>query len=50
VTGKERPQREHHRLLRLAREGKAEEAATLLEEHIRDTQRSLRAAGRRRGA
>jgi DNA-binding GntR family transcriptional regulator len=50
VSGKERPQREHHRLLRLARDGKAEEAAVLLEDHIRDTQRSLRAAGRRRGA
>lgn len=47
-TGKERPQREHHRLLGLVQKGKTEEAIALLTEHIRDTQRSIRAAARTR--
>jgi DNA-binding GntR family transcriptional regulator len=48
LAGKERPQREHHRLLALMEEGKVEEAATLLASHIRNTQRSMRAWGRSR--
>ena len=50
IAGKERPQREHQRLLALAREGKAAAAAALLAAHIRATQRSIRAAARRDGA
>ena len=46
VSGKERPQREHYRLLALAEKGRAEEAASLLRDHIRDTQRSIRAGSR----
>ena len=46
LSGKERPQREHWRLLTLMEEGKADQAATLLEHHIRDTQRSIRASMR----
>lgn len=48
LTGKERPQREHYRLLALAEEGKAREAVELLAEHIRHTQRSIRADARAR--
>jgi len=48
LTGKDRPQREHYRILALVEKGKAEEAATLLAEHIRDTQRSIRASARGR--
>ncbi len=47
MAGKERPQREHYRLLGLAEAGKANEAAQLLRDHILDTQRSIRADGRR---
>ena len=46
LAGKERPQRQHYRLLELVEEGKAEEAATLLAEHVRHTQRAIRAAAR----
>ncbi len=46
LSGKERPQREHWKLLKLTEEGKADQAVTLLEHHIRDTQRSIRAAMR----
>ncbi len=46
LTGKERPQREHHRLLGLVQKGRTEEAVALLMEHIRGTQRSIRAAAR----
>lgn len=46
VAGKERPQREHHRLLGLVQKGRAEDAVALLTDHIRDTQRSIRAAAR----
>jgi DNA-binding GntR family transcriptional regulator len=45
-AGKERPQREHHRLLVLLEKGRAEDAVALLEVHIRDTQRSIRARAR----
>ncbi len=48
VAGKERPQREHHRLLDLVQRGRTEEAVALLTEHIRDTQRSIRAVARGR--
>lgn len=43
LAGRERPQREHHQLLRLVERGDAPGAAALLEQHIRDTQRSIRA-------
>lgn len=43
LSGKERPQREHYKLLALVEHGKAEQAASLLADHIRDTQRSMRA-------
>lgn len=48
LAGKDRPQREHHRLLDLVQRGRAEDAVALLTEHIRDTQRSIRATGRGR--
>lgn len=47
-AGKERPQREHYRLVALMEKGRADDAATLLEAHIRDTQRSIRAQARGR--
>ncbi len=43
LSGKERPQREHWKLLTLVENGKADQAAALLADHIRDTQRSIRA-------
>lgn len=43
LAGRERPQREHHQLLALVENGKADQAASLLADHIRDTQRSIRA-------
>jgi len=43
LAGRERSQREHHQLLALVEDGKATEAASLLADHIRDTQRSIRA-------
>jgi DNA-binding GntR family transcriptional regulator len=46
ATGKERPQREHYRLLELCREGEIEKAVRLLREHIEQTQRTLRSAQR----
>lgn len=49
LAGKERPQREHYRLLALVEDGRANEAATLLGEHIRHTQRSIRAKAREQG-
>ncbi len=48
LAGKDRPQREHHRLLELVQLGRTENAVALLIDHIRDTQRSIRAAGRAR--
>ena len=47
-AGKDRPQREHHRLLALVEKGRAEDAVALLADHIRDTQRSFRARARGR--
>ena len=47
ATGKEQPQKDHWELLRLCREGRALEAAQLLEQHITRTQKSLNAAMRR---
>jgi DNA-binding GntR family transcriptional regulator len=46
ATGKERPQREHYRLLELCREGEIEKAVRLLREHIEQTQKTLRSAQR----
>ena len=46
ATGKERPQREHHELLKLCEAGKADAAAALLSKHIRHTQRMLAASAR----
>lgn len=43
LAGRERPQREHHQLLALAENGERDQAASLLADHIRDTQRSIRA-------
>ena len=43
LSGKERPQREHWKLLALVESGKADQAIALLADHIRDTQRSIRA-------
>ncbi len=47
ATGKDRPQQEHRKLLELCREGQVDEAVELLEKHIEQTQKSLRAATRR---
>lgn len=49
AAGKTRPQREHHELLKLCRQGKTEQAVELLEKHIEETQKSLRAVTRRNG-
>jgi DNA-binding GntR family transcriptional regulator len=46
ATGKERPQREHYRLLELCRDGEIEKAVRLLREHIVQTQKTLRSAQR----
>ena len=46
LAGRERPQREHHQLLALVEDGKTLLAAALLADHIRDTQRSIRAGMR----
>lgn len=43
LAGRERPQREHHELLALVEKGDGARAAALLADHIRDTQRSIRA-------
>jgi DNA-binding GntR family transcriptional regulator len=50
AAGKERPQREHREILKACREGNADRAARLLEEHIVYTQKSLLAATRRQQA
>jgi DNA-binding GntR family transcriptional regulator len=47
AAGKERPQREHYQILDACRQGDADRAARLLEEHIAYTQKSLLAATRR---
>lgn len=49
AAGKDRPQREHHQLLEFCRAGKADLAVDLLEMHIEQTQKSVRAVRRRRG-
>ena len=43
LAGKDRPQREHWTLLKLMEEKKVDQSVALLEQHIRDTQRSIRA-------
>ena len=48
ATGKAQPQKEHHELLKLCREGKTDAAVALLERHIEQTRKSLRAAARRK--
>jgi len=48
ATGKERPQREHLELLELCRRGDVERAVSLLHEHIKQTQKTLRSAQRHR--
>lgn len=48
VTGKERPQQEHYRLLALAEAGKVNEAVQLLRDHVASTQRIIRAGRRSR--
>ncbi len=47
AAGKVRPQKEHHELLDLCRQGKIDEAVDLLERHIEQTQKSLQASSRR---
>jgi DNA-binding GntR family transcriptional regulator len=47
ATGKEQPQKDHWLLLEHCREGRTEEAVSLLETHIARTQKSLKAAMRR---
>lgn len=48
ATGKTKPQQDHFELLRLCRENETESAVALLEKHIEQTQKSLRAALRHR--
>lgn len=50
AAGKTRPQKEHYELLKLCRQGRAKEAVDLLERHIEETQKSMRAAARRADA
>lgn len=47
AAGKTRPQKEHHELLEFCREGKVQQAVDLLERHIEQTQKSVRASSRR---
>ncbi|MCP3419127.1 GntR family transcriptional regulator [Bradyrhizobium brasilense] len=46
ATGKERPQREHYRLLEFCRDGEVKKAVRLLRDHIEETQKTLRSAQR----
>lgn len=48
VTGKDRPQKEHMRILELCREGQTEKAVALLQSHIEQTKRSVQASLRHR--
>lgn len=48
AAGKERPQREHERLLALCRAGEADEAIVLLASHIEQTKKSVQASRRHR--
>ena len=50
IVGKDKPQKEHWRLLELCEDDKVSAAVKLLEQHIRSTQRSLRANLRRSAA
>jgi DNA-binding GntR family transcriptional regulator len=47
ASGKVRPQKEHHELLRLCHAGEVDKAVDLLGRHIEGTQKSLRASLRR---
>ena len=47
ATGKAKPQSEHHQILDYCRESKVNEAVALLERHIEQTQKSIRASSRR---
>ena len=47
ATGKDRPQEEHRRILAACRQGRKTEAVGLLEQHIANTQRMVRASLRR---
>jgi DNA-binding GntR family transcriptional regulator len=49
AAGKDRPQREHQELLELCRSGEVDAAVRLLETHIEQTQRSVRASRRHKG-
>ena len=49
ATGKDRPQTEHRRILEACRQGRKAEAVNLLEQHIANTQRMVRASLRRKG-
>ena len=46
TTGKDRPQREHHAILKACAGKKVDDAVRLLEEHIEETRKSLVAAVR----
>lgn len=48
ATGKAKPQQDHAELLRFCREGEVGPAVALLERHIEQTQKSLRASTRKR--
>lgn len=50
IAGKEVPQKEHYRLLELCEEGNTAGAVKQLEQHIRGTQKLLRAEIRRRAS
>lgn len=49
TVGKRRPQEEHWNILDACKQGNAEKAAKLLQQHIQHTQKSLLAAARREG-
>ncbi|QCI69217.1 GntR family transcriptional regulator [Phreatobacter stygius] len=49
AAGKRRPQEEHWNILEACKQGNAEKAARLLQQHIQHTQKSLLAAARREG-
>ncbi len=50
IVGKDQPQKEHWRLLDLCEKGNVVAAVKLLEQHIRSTQKTLRANIRRKAA
>jgi DNA-binding GntR family transcriptional regulator len=49
TVGKRRPQEEHWNIIDACRQGNADKAAKLLQQHIQHTQKSLLAAARREG-